>query len=166
MGKSVTFRLPKADGYTTTAHVPGQTESGVASWNYRYGGQDTPGDMDNPGSVKITVNVTGDEHVDTYDVNLIGEGLNMKVSETSLPKDKTDSNTVQSGMGSIPNADTAAVVNGTVNQEIHLNYNYPTGQTVVMEVENTTEGTGDLEREEHPGGRQHQCHHSQQLYRR
>ena len=141
VGKSVTFRLPKADGYTTTAHVPGQTESGVASWNYRYGGQDTPGDMDNPGSVKITVNVTGDEHVDTYDVNLIGEGLNMKVSETSLPKDKTDSNTVQSGMGSIPNADTAAVVNGTVNQEIHLNYNYPTGQTVVMEVENTTEGT-------------------------
>ena len=42
VGKSVTFRLPKADGYTTTAHVPGQTESGVASWNYRYGGQDTP----------------------------------------------------------------------------------------------------------------------------
>lgn len=136
LDETATFQLPKANGYVTTANVPDAASSGVASWEYVYGGNRT----DPTVTPTINVNVTGTASQDTYDINLTGAGQNLKVTETALPKDKTDSKTPISRTGSIPNSPDAAVVNNTLTQEIHLNYNYPTGQTVTMEVENTTDG--------------------------
>lgn len=117
IGSNPTFQLPKADGYTTTATV---TDTAVKSWSYTYGGAQTDGT--NP---SITVNVKGIAAQDTYNINLLGDGYAMSVTD-NVPTnvdDITDATSV-TATSSIPDGVDATVQNNGATQTIHLNYNY------------------------------------------
>lgn len=118
IGSNPTFQLPKADGYTTTATV---TDTAVKNWSYTYGGAQTDGKT-NP---SITVNVKGIAAQDTYNINLLGDGYAMSVTD-NVPTnvdDITDATSV-TATSSIPDGVDATVQNNGATQTIHLNYNY------------------------------------------
>lgn len=117
IGSNPTFQLPKADGYTTAATV---TDTAVKSWSYTYGGAQTDGT--NP---SITVNVKGIAAQDTYNINLLGDGYAMSVTD-NVPTNVDDITgaTSVTATSSIPDGVDATVQNNGATQTIHLNYNY------------------------------------------
>lgn len=118
IGSNPTFQLPKADGYITTATV---TDTAVKSWSYTYGGAQTDGKT----TPSITVNVKGIAGQDTYNINLLGDGYAMSVTD-DVPTNVDDITgaTSVTATSSIPDGADATVQNNGATQTIHLNYNY------------------------------------------
>ena len=124
IGSNPTFQLPKTteatgvDGYTTAATV---TDTAVKSWSYTYGGAQTDGKT----TPSITVNVKGIAGQDTYNINLLGDGYAMSVTD-DVPTNVDDITgaTSVTATSSIPDGADATVQNNGATQTIHLNYNY------------------------------------------
>lgn len=124
IGSNPTFQLPKTteatgvDGYTTAATV---TDTAVKSWSYTYGGAQTDGKT----TPSITVNVKGIAAQDTYNINLLGDGYAMSVTD-DVPTNVDDITgaTSVTATSSIPDGADATVQNNGATQTIHLNYNY------------------------------------------
>ena len=126
MHQSVTFRLPKANGYVVTG-----TPSSAA---YNLEGYRA---VHNTGAVTstLTKNVTGNT---SLDVVLAGSGYALTVADdvdsTHPPLATNERSTVQ-GTASVSGDN---VSNPTVTQTLHLNYNYGEPQTVKLTVSNTS----------------------------